>query len=93
MSVLTVLASLDGTETWLVVVAVAAVVLCELARRWFCLRTVECREAEHTRRVMAAVGGTQSGHRAEVVQACAVLGPGGGARTRARSRPTPRQML
>ncbi|MFF3675875.1 hypothetical protein ACFYYS_18105 [Streptomyces sp. NPDC002120] len=79
MAVLGVVATLGGGATWwLVALAVAGALVTEVTRRWFGFRTAARREAEHTRRVLAAVGGTESVHRAEVVRACAVLAPMGG---------------
>ncbi|MFB7956894.1 hypothetical protein [Streptomyces sp. NPDC056045] len=79
MAVLGVVASLGGGAAWwLVGLVVAGALVAEMTRRWFGFRTAAHREAEHTRRVLAAVGGTESGHRAEVVEACAVLAPTGG---------------
>ncbi|MFC9620058.1 hypothetical protein ACFTXM_08695 [Streptomyces sp. NPDC056930] len=79
MAVLGVVASLGGGAAWwLVGLVVAGALVAEVTRRWFEFRTAARREAEHTRRVLAAVGGTESGHRAEVVRACAVLAPTGG---------------
>jgi heme exporter protein D len=60
-----------GEYTWLPVVLV---VLAVVARSWVRHRTEERRERErereYTRRVEAAVAGTESRHRAEVVAAC-----------------------
>ncbi|MEU8434113.1 hypothetical protein AB0F18_14535 [Streptomyces sp. NPDC029216] len=79
MTVLGVVASLGGgAARWLVVLAVAGMLLMEVVRRWFAFRTSALREAEHTRRVLAAVGGTESAHRAEVVGACLALAPAAG---------------
>ncbi len=56
---------------------VALVVLAGVVRRWVRHRTEERRERErereYTRRVEAAVAGTESRHRAEVVAACVRL--------------------
>ncbi|MFI6863833.1 hypothetical protein ACIBKZ_28730 [Streptomyces sp. NPDC050421] len=63
-----------GEYAWLLMVLV---VLAGLVRRWVHHRTQERREREreqeYTRRVEAAVAGTESRHRAEVVAACVGL--------------------
>ncbi|MFE7649156.1 hypothetical protein [Streptomyces phaeoluteigriseus] len=63
-----------GEYAWLLVVLV---VLAGVVRWWLHHRTEERRERErereYTRRVEAAVAGTESRHRAEVVAACVRL--------------------
>ncbi|MEV8585904.1 hypothetical protein AB0424_03095 [Streptomyces sp. NPDC051180] len=74
----TVLAELgsSGEYGWLTA-AFALIVLAGVARWWVRHRTEERRERErereYTRRVEAALAGTESRHRAEVVAACARL--------------------
>ncbi|WP_125666905.1 hypothetical protein [Streptomyces sp. WAC08241] len=71
-----------GEYGWLTV-ALVLTLLAGTARWWVRHRAEERREREYTRRVEAALAGTESRHRAEVVAACAGLTP----RTRPRRRP------
>lgn len=65
--------SLEAPHPVLFLVLAALSAIVSLLRAWIQHRTVIQVEEEHTRRVRLAVADVTSGHRAEVVAACAEL--------------------
>jgi Na+-transporting methylmalonyl-CoA/oxaloacetate decarboxylase gamma subunit len=62
-----------GGSPWILLALFVLLMLSEVIRRTLTYWAAIRRETEHTRRVEAAVAGTQSQHRAEVVMACTCL--------------------